>query len=98
MICAGATAAALLLATVASSEPAPIREKRAEAEAVLAQMRQIDSELSRAVESYNQATIRLDAIEAELEVTRDHLGIARKANRAAVRNLESASRRALHER
>ena len=88
LFCAGATAASLLLATGASSEPAPIREKRAEAEAVLAQMRQIDSSLSRAVESYNQATIGSTPIEAELEVTREHLGIARKANRAAERNLE----------
>ncbi len=88
LLCAGATTASLLLAAGASSEPAPIREKRAEAEAVLAQMRQIDSELGQAVESYNQATLRLDAIEAELAATREHLGIARKANKAALRNLE----------
>lgn len=80
--------ASLLVVTGASSEPSSISAKRGEAEAVLAQIRQIDSDLSRKIEEYNQATIELDRIDSELERARSHLGIARQANRVAQRNLE----------
>lgn len=77
-----------MLATGAASEPSAITERREQAQEVLAQIRAIDSELSQAVERYNQANERLAAIESELETTRRHLGVARQANRVAEENLE----------
>jgi cell wall-associated NlpC family hydrolase len=80
---------ATALATVASAPAVPqqIRDKRAEAERVLAEIQQIDAELELAVEAYNGATVRLDELEAEIELTQSRLAIARQSNRAAQRNL-----------
>lgn len=77
-----------MLVAGAASEPSRITEKREQAREVLAQIRVIDSELSQAVERYNQASGRLAAIEAELQTTKRHLGVARKASRTAEETLE----------
>lgn len=85
---AAAALAALALAGGAASEPAAISAKRAEAQQVLAQIRQIDSELDQVVDAYNRANERLGALEERLRETSRRLEIARSATRAAERNLE----------
>ena len=79
--------AALAGTTVAIAEPAQITAKKAEAQQVLDQIQQIDSELERAVEAYNGATVRLDAIDEDIRVNERHLAIARQAYKAAQKNL-----------
>ncbi|MFN8187762.1 MAG: NlpC/P60 family protein [Gaiellales bacterium] len=88
LLCVAAAVASLVLVAGAASEPSRITEKREQAREVLAQIRVIDSELSQAVERYNQASGRLAAIEAELQTTKRHLGVARKASRTAEETLE----------
>ena len=84
-----AAALAALAATSGSfASPAEIRAKKAEAQDVLAQIAEIDRNLGLAVEAYNSATIRLDAIEAEIDENRRHLALARKAFKRSQRNLE----------
>ncbi len=85
----GILVAALAAASVAIAEPAQIREKRAEAEQVLAQIQQIDADLELAVEAYNGATVRLDEIREDIRVNQRHLSIARSAQAAAQKNLSS---------
>ena len=79
--------AALAATTVALGEPAQITEKKAEAEQVLAQIQQIDADLGLAVEAYNGATLRLEAIEEDIAVNQRHLAIARRAYRVSQKNL-----------
>jgi peptidoglycan DL-endopeptidase CwlO len=81
-----ATAFALTASSV--SAPQAIEDKRSEAEAVLAQIQQIDAELEHVVDDYNAATERLDAIRAELGDARRHLDLARKTDRVAQKTLE----------
>jgi len=82
-----AAAAALVVTAGGNSTPAEIESKQAEAEQVLAQIQQIDSDLDQAVDAYNGATERLTAIESELKQTKRHLAIARRASKVAQQNL-----------
>lgn len=76
-------------ATSATAEPS-IASKRAEAQAVLAKIREIDSELARAAEAYNYATIELQRLDAELTSNARHLVVAKSSLQAA--NAHIASR------
>jgi peptidoglycan DL-endopeptidase CwlO len=67
--------AASLFAAAARSSP--VTAKEAEAEQVLAQIQSIDASLEKAVEAYNAANVKLDAIEAEQEINERRLQIAR---------------------
>ena len=67
--------AALLATATAAADPT--RGKRAEAEAVLAQIQEIDASLGHAVEAYNAAEIELEAIESDQRENTRHLRIAR---------------------
>ncbi len=78
-----AAAAGLLVTAGGLSAPSAVESKRAEAEQVLAQIRQIDSALGKAVDAYNGATERLEDLGAELRAARRHLGIAKEAGRKA---------------
>jgi cell wall-associated NlpC family hydrolase len=78
-----AAAAGLLVTAGGLSAPSAVESKRAEAEQVLAQIRQIDSALDKAVDAYNGATERLEDLRAELGAARHHLGIAKDAGRKA---------------
>ncbi len=82
-----AAVAALSLVAGASSSPADIRAKQDEAAQVLDQIRQIDSDLDKAVDAYNGANERLAALEDDIAVNRRHLAIARTAGQSAERNL-----------
>jgi cell wall-associated NlpC family hydrolase len=70
----------------ASADPT-ISGKRAEAQSVLAQIQEIDGQLSHAIEAYNLANVKLDGIRAELKTNSQHLRIARTSLKAAQAHL-----------
>ena len=75
-------AVALASVNTASADPS-ISAKRAEAQSVLAQIQEIDGQLSHAIEAYNLANVKLDGIRAELKTNSQHLRIARTSLKAA---------------
>jgi cell wall-associated NlpC family hydrolase len=66
----------------AAADPT-ISAKRAEAQSVLAQIQEIDGQLSHAIESYNLANVKLDGIRADLKTNSQHLKIAKTSLKAA---------------
>ena len=75
---------AVLLTVVASATANPsIQSKRAQAQAVLAQIGQSDAQLEKAIESYNFANDQLAQIDADLGSNSRHLVVARKSLGAA---------------
>jgi cell wall-associated NlpC family hydrolase len=78
---------ALAISAASVSAPQAIEDKRSEAEAVLAQIQQIDAELEHVVDDYNAATERLDALEAELRDAKRHVALAKETNKVAQNNL-----------
>ena len=72
----------------AAADPS-VSAKRAQAQGVLNQIREIDSQLAHAVEAYNLATIKLDTIDADLRSNARHLVIARSSLEAAQANLSA---------
>ena len=82
-----ATAAALL--TVASAVGQSLDAKRSEAEAVLAQIRTIDTEVARAAESWNLANIQLAEIGERRKANGRMLVVARQNLASAQRNLHA---------
>ena len=82
-------ALAVLIATgSATAEPGTVEGKRAQARQILAQVRQIDSQLSHAIEAYNLANVKLDRIERDLDRNRRHLVLARSNLVTAQQRLE----------
>jgi cell wall-associated NlpC family hydrolase len=78
-----AVGASLLAAGSATAEPTSVGSQRERAQAILAQVQQIDSRLEHAVEAYNLANVKLDRIERQLEQNKRHLAIARTNFRRA---------------
>ena len=78
--------ATLAAAGGAAAEPSQVEQQQARAESVLAQIQQIDSELSHAVEAYNLANVKLARIKSDLVRNTRHLGLAKQ-------NLGSAEKR-----
>ncbi len=75
---------AALLTLVASATANPsIQSKRAQAQAVLAQISQSDVELERAIEAYNYANVQLGQIDADLNSNQRHLVVAQESLGAA---------------
>jgi peptidoglycan DL-endopeptidase CwlO len=70
----------------AAADPT-ISAKRAEAESVLAQIQEIDGQLSHAIEAYDLANVKLDRIRADLKTNSQHLTIARTSLNAAQAHL-----------
>ena len=77
-----------ILATAggATAEPSQVEQQQARAQSVLAQIQQIDSDLSHAIEAYNLANVKLDRIQSDLVRNTRHLGLAKQ-------NLGSAEQR-----
>jgi cell wall-associated NlpC family hydrolase len=71
------SAAALVAAPSALSEPSAIAAKRAEVEHVLGEIQELDGSLERAIEAYNLATDKLHKIQADLRVNLHELNVAR---------------------
>ena len=84
IIFATAALLAVLLTVVSSAAANPsIDSKRAQAQAVLAQIEQSDVQLEQAIESYNYANVQLGQIDADLDSNARHLVVARKSLGAA---------------
>jgi peptidoglycan DL-endopeptidase CwlO len=62
----------------ATADPS-VSSKREQAQAIIAQIRQMDSDLSHAIEAYNLANVQLDQIDADLETNGRHLEIAKSS-------------------
>ena len=75
-------AVALASVRTASADPS-VSAKRAEAESVLAQVQEIDGQLSHAIEAYDLANVKLDRIKADLKTNSQHLTIARTSLKRA---------------
>jgi peptidoglycan DL-endopeptidase CwlO len=74
-----ALAAGLLLAVGSASADPSIQSKRAQAEAIMAEMDQLDVEIAQSAEAWNLAKIELDGIDADLRSNARHLKAARKS-------------------
>jgi peptidoglycan DL-endopeptidase CwlO len=70
--------AAALAATPGVADPT-IASKQAEAQSVLGQVQQLDSNLERAVEAYNYATTKLNGVRADLKENHASLVVARQS-------------------
>jgi peptidoglycan DL-endopeptidase CwlO len=79
--------AALAAAGGATAEPASVSSKRAQAQSVMAQIQSLDGSLEHAVDAYNLANERLDAIQGDLNDNRVNLTIAADNHRTAQRVL-----------
>ena len=73
-----ASAAALSLAVSAASAQT-ITSKKEEAQAILAEVEQLDMNLASTIESWNYANIELDSIDSDLEKNARHLVAAKKS-------------------
>jgi len=80
------TAGLLLAAGSASADPS-IQDKQAQAEAIMAQLQNLDSSLAVAIEAYNYANVELDRIDGELDQNALHLDAARKSLNRAQRRI-----------
>jgi cell wall-associated NlpC family hydrolase len=81
-------AVALASVNTAAADP-NVDAKQAQAQDVLDQIQQIDSQLELAVESYNLANVKLDAINADLNANARHLTIAKSSLRNAQTHLSA---------
>jgi cell wall-associated NlpC family hydrolase len=79
-------AVALASVNTAAADPT-ISGKRAEAQSVLAQIQEIDGQLSHAIEAYDLANVKLDRIRSDLKTNSQHLTIARTSLKAAQAHL-----------
>jgi cell wall-associated NlpC family hydrolase len=69
----------LLLAVGSASADPSISSKRAQAEAIMAELQQLDADLSQTIEAYNYANIELARIDDDLRSNARHLKAARKS-------------------
>ena len=90
-----ATAAIVLVAASAAPADPSIGSKRAEAQAVLAQVQELDSNLSKAIEAFNYANVELGQIDGELRSNARHLEVAASSLTAAQEHI-AARLRALY--
>ena len=74
-----ALAAALALAVGPASADPDIRDKQAQAQAILAELDSLDQSLAVAIEAYNYANVELDRIDVDLDKNARHLVAARKS-------------------
>jgi peptidoglycan DL-endopeptidase CwlO len=74
--------AAALAATPAAGDPS-IASKEAEAQSVIGQVQQLDSSLERAVAAYDDATVKLNKVRADLKQNHVQLHIAKQSLRRA---------------
>ena len=73
---------AVLLTAVASATANPsIQSKRAQAQAILAQINESDAQLEQAIEAYNYANVQLGQIDADLNSNAQHLAVAQQEPR-----------------
>jgi peptidoglycan DL-endopeptidase CwlO len=78
VILAAIVGALLLAAGPASADP-DIQDKQAQAQAIMAELENLDSSLAVAIEAYNFANVELDRLDGKLEANARHLVAARKS-------------------
>jgi peptidoglycan DL-endopeptidase CwlO len=86
LVALAAVAAVLVAASAAPADPS-ISSKRAEAQAVLAQVRELDSRLSHAIEAFNYANVELGQLDDELHSNKRHLQVAASSLVAGQRHI-----------
>jgi peptidoglycan DL-endopeptidase CwlO len=69
----------VLLLAVGSASAQTITSKRAQAEAIMAEVESMQGSLAQTIEAYNYANIQLEEIEADLATNAKHLVAARKS-------------------
>jgi cell wall-associated NlpC family hydrolase len=74
-----AAAAGVLLLAVGSASAQTITSKRAQAEAIMAEVEGMNANLAQTIEAYNYANIQLEQIESDLALNAKHLVAARKS-------------------
>src|SRR5688500_1869713 len=84
---AASVVAAMLGVSSASADPAELSNKRAEAQQVLAQIHEIDSQVAHAAEQWNLANLKLDRIAGEQRRNARMLELAKASLRGAQRVL-----------
>jgi peptidoglycan DL-endopeptidase CwlO len=77
-VLAAASAAALLLA-VGPASGQTIESKRAQAQAILAEVESMNHELEATIEAWNYANVELDRIDTDLQSNAKHLAAAKKS-------------------
>jgi cell wall-associated NlpC family hydrolase len=77
LIAAATAFAALAVSLPASGAPPNVADKQRQADAIMGQLNALDSELNRAVESYNGARLHLAQIEKAIELNTSALQIAK---------------------
>jgi cell wall-associated NlpC family hydrolase len=82
-------AAAAFFAGAAGADPPSLASKESRAQAVLAQVQQIDANLEHAVEAYNLANVKLDRIRRDIRRNRQELALARSNLTRAQASLSS---------
>ena len=82
-----ALAAAFALAVGPASADPDIRDKQAQAQAILVELDQLDQSLAVAIEAYNYANVELDRIDGELDRNARHLVAARKSLKVSQRRI-----------
>ncbi len=82
-----ALAAGLLLAAGSASADPGIQSKQAQAQAIMAELEELDISLAVTIESYNFANVELDRIDGELDTNARHLVSARKSLNVAQRRI-----------
>ena len=75
---AGIAATLLVGAGSATADPS-VSSKRQQAQAIIEQIREMDSELSHAIEAYNLANVQLAEIDSDLESNGRHLEVAKSS-------------------
>ena len=80
------------LTSVSAATANPIQSKRAQAQAVLAQIHESDIQLEKAIESYNYASVQLGQIDNDLNSNAHHLVVAQKSLNTAQANIAARLR------
>jgi cell wall-associated NlpC family hydrolase len=87
-----ALAAGLALAVGSASADPTVDSKRAQAQAILAEVQALQSDLEKTVEAYNYAEIQLNELDADLRSNSRHLVAARKSLGRAQRTIATRLR------
>ena len=82
-----AFAAALLLATGSASADPDIQSKEAQAQAIIAELHELEMSLGPTIEAWNGANVELDRIDGQLVLNARHLVAARKSLNVAQRRI-----------
>lgn len=72
-----------MLGATVSAGAQSVEDKRAQAEAIIAEIQRLDEEVGAAAERWNGANLELQSLTSELAQTRRHLGIARRTYRVS---------------